>query len=440
MEQTKYAKTAGFAYEIGYQNASIINVGVFNIGLIPHEYDWAWLLNKPESYPPSVHDNDEHDPDYSAVGHTHPSTDIITDLVWSQIDSIFPRVIADLLSDHNQAAHDAFIYTILAAVAGHLLPDAPNARNLGSTTKEWNNLYLALTAYFGMTQQANLYYDNVSTSLKTDNIFNALALLIGGTSVITAARVLENVTANASIITAGIFNLARIPNMDWAHISGLFPRVIGDVISAAFSRTWISDFFDTFFNLLKLGTTGATSDVVLETGIETSWTPYFRLTAGGELQWLNPATGVKDCNLYRAGANLLATYWSFAIQDVLYIDSHCNLYQLAEDVLATDDALVVSGNHEVGNANYNIRLCYDTPKIHFGDRSGAFDTNLYRSAANVLRTNDSLIVDLTLTISGALLANHANVRMNSLPTSDPHIAGYLWKDGAGGTTVRISIG
>ncbi|NVM23928.1 MAG: hypothetical protein HWN68_19385, partial [Desulfobacterales bacterium] len=36
---------------------------------------------------------------------------------------------------------------------------------------------------------------------------------------------------DAAKITTGIFVLARIPNMDWAHISGLFPRTIADLLS-----------------------------------------------------------------------------------------------------------------------------------------------------------------------------------------------------------------
>jgi len=52
---------------------------------------------------------------------------------------------------------------------------------------------------------------------------------------------------DASKITSGVFDLARIPNIDWSRLSGNFPRAIGDLISSAFSRSWISDFFDTPF-------------------------------------------------------------------------------------------------------------------------------------------------------------------------------------------------
>jgi len=52
---------------------------------------------------------------------------------------------------------------------------------------------------------------------------------------------------DASKITSGVLDLARIPNIDWSRIAGNFPRDISDLISSAFSRSWISDFFSAPF-------------------------------------------------------------------------------------------------------------------------------------------------------------------------------------------------
>jgi len=73
-----------------------------------------------------------------------------------------------------------------AGVAVHLLPNATGTYDLGSSTKKWSNLYLNGVGYLG-------------------------SLNVGAFEVITAARVLQNVTAAASIITSGRFPLARLP-------------------------------------------------------------------------------------------------------------------------------------------------------------------------------------------------------------------------------------
>jgi len=91
------------------------------------------------------------------------------------------------------------------------LPDAPDSRSLGSTTREWLNLYIgdAGRIYFGLGQDVDLYRSALN-QLKTNDSFDALDLDIGGTSVITAGLVLQNVTADTAIITSGVFNAARV--------------------------------------------------------------------------------------------------------------------------------------------------------------------------------------------------------------------------------------
>jgi hypothetical protein len=59
----------------------------------------------------------------------------------------------------------------------------------------------------------NLYRGGAD-ELKTDDAFNANSLKIGGTEVVTSGRVLQNVTADASIITAGTLNTSRFSAYD----------------------------------------------------------------------------------------------------------------------------------------------------------------------------------------------------------------------------------
>jgi len=103
-----------------------------------------------------------------------------------------------------------------------LIPTSDGQFDFGSSSYRWKDGYFAGAVDLG--------------SLKVD-----------GTEVITSGRVLQNVTADASIITSGVLDLDRIPNIDWSRISGNFPRDIGDLISSAFSRSWISDFFSSPF-------------------------------------------------------------------------------------------------------------------------------------------------------------------------------------------------
>jgi hypothetical protein len=75
----------------------------------------------------------------------------------------------------------------LTAVACYLVPDVSGAYELGGPANKWNNLYVLGFGDLG-------------------------SLIIGGLTVISNARVLANLTADAGIITSGKFALARLPN------------------------------------------------------------------------------------------------------------------------------------------------------------------------------------------------------------------------------------
>lgn len=84
----------------------------------------------------------------------------------------------------------------------------------------------------------------------------------------------------------------------------------------------------------------------------------------------------------------------------LYFGTDTNLYRLAADVLATDDQFRViraSGGSSAlvarvsGDGNNRFALQADGA-LQWGDGTASADTNLYRSAANVLKTDDQLQV------------------------------------------------
>jgi len=92
--------------------------------------------------------------------------------------------------------------TLLDAVTGNIYANANllpyGSYSLGSLSSKWLNAFLSGYADIG-------------------------SLRISGTEVLTSGRVLQNVSADAGIITSGLFNVARIPDLDASKIvSGVF--------------------------------------------------------------------------------------------------------------------------------------------------------------------------------------------------------------------------
>jgi len=102
-----------------------------------------------------------------------------------------------------------------------------------------------------------------------------------------------------------------------------------------------------------------------------------------------------------------------------------NLYRSAANELTTDDNFKVAGSTTLGDANTDQTILRGTVKIAdssstngilFGTGDANYDTNLYRSAANELRTNDNMIIDGDLTIVGNLTALGTYSRLDTLIT------------------------
>lgn len=107
-------------------------------------------------------------------------------------------------------------------------------------------------------------------------------------------------------------------------------------------------------------------------------TAAFVLRAGGQLQWSDGIGGALDTSLYRGSANILRT------------DGNIQLFNLS-----TDGQPQISLVRNLGGAS--------KPGIHFGPGGGsALDTALYRNAAGVLQTDTSLVIAGNLTVSGAI--------------------------------------
>ena len=107
-------------------------------------------------------------------------------------------------------------------VSADILPDSDNTRELGvggATPKRWKNIYAVnitvsnMLFNFHLVPDADNTYDlgDNATPKRWRDLFLAGKLMVGGYIVITADRVLQNVTADAAIITSGQFPLARLP-------------------------------------------------------------------------------------------------------------------------------------------------------------------------------------------------------------------------------------
>lgn len=85
-----------------------------------------------------------------------------------------------------------------------------------------------------------------------------------------------------------------------------------------------------------------------------------------------------------------------------------------------------------GDANRRV-VIYADGKTEWGDGTAARDTNLYRSAANVLRTDDSLHVDINLRLHSTSLGSGVGViaigNATTAPTTAPTGGGVLYAEG-----------
>src|SRR5262245_53472431 len=161
----------------------------------------------------------------------------------------------------------------------------------------------------------------------------------------------------------------------------------------------------------------AAGGIALLARVSGDGTPRFAVNGDGKLEWGSGAAA-RDTNLYRdAAGNRLKTDDALDIQAGGTIAGtwagapvFSGLPEFSADALfrranATDEAILTRLNAD-GSARLRIQA---DGKLVWSDGAGALDTNLFRDAANVLRTNDSLIVDADVT------AGANTVKLNKPP-------------------------
>lgn len=387
---TKYSKCAGLAFNIGKQNASVIDDGIFNLARIP-TMDMAHLP--------------------------------------------LPATIAAVLSDHDLTRHPL---TIIPTMDDAHIPNVETL-SYGAAFVEaqiphtWVNAFHCQADYIGVGDLANLLYKKSGWyAFINEPLALQSGLLIGGspaggsptwgaTEVITVARVLQNVTANASIITAGVFDEARLDH-SW---------------SSAFDLS----------NYLDIARTLAT-DIAIQIWHAVDEFASFIQYADGSMKWGSGAD-LLDTNLYRSVPNYLKTDDNFAslsltingtsvissaraLQNVTANASIINagIFDLAR-IPTMDDAHIPNlETLSYGAAFVEAQIPHtfaNVVELTSGITIGT-DTNLYRSATNVLKTDDTFNA-LALQIGGISVIdsarNIANVASLSL-TGDVEMNSHLF--------------
>jgi hypothetical protein len=140
----------------------------------------------------------------------------------------------------------------------------------------------------------------------------------------------------------------------------------------------------------------------------------------------------KDTNLYRSAANVLKTDDSLTVSgSYLTVSSGTILFP----DIATSGAFAIR-TKVTGDADYRYGVAADG-KTMWGDGTNAWDTNLYRSAADTLKTDDSLIVAGT-----ALVGNIAATNITSGTLGNDHLDGkiYLINQTGGLNAANITTG
>lgn len=116
---------------------------------------------------------------------------------------------------------------------------------------------------------------------------------------------------------------------------------------------------------------------------------------------LSDALAGTTATLSGAGGKTTLALSSTSANTGLTLGGDTNLYRSAADTLKTDDALIVAGALTVSGSTVTLPV---GNVVTWGG-----DTNLYRNAADVLKTDDSLVVGATLTVSGAALTLASSV-------------------------------
>lgn len=142
-----------------------------------------------------------------------------------------------------------------------------------------------------------------------------------------------------------------------------------------------------------------------------------QITDQGKVEFSDPATGAADTNLYRAAANQLQTDDSLIVAGTaLYAKQLVSTESVATNTLLWSDV--------TGDTNPRLQADHNG-KIVWGPGNATGDTNLYRDAADSLKTDDKLTAAQVVVGANPGMA-FASGTLASRPTATTANAGLMY--------------
>lgn len=198
----------------------------------------------------------------------------------------------------------------------------------------------------GNAAQDVTLYRSAADVLKTDDNLDALALRIGGTAVISAARALTNVTMDGGLVTSGTVVDARLSsNVPLKNVSNVF---------TAEQRM----------------TNAVAANAVIGSAVTGDTVDRFKVAASGAMEWGPGGSTARDTTLARdAAASLLLTG---ALRTTGRFKADSNLLDAGVGTLS----ITTTGSIQVDSVGKRALITYF--KIDPGAYAGTYDVNVYQ--------------------------------------------------------------